>query len=675
MKIKFTGKYKSISTFETEDLSNFCIITGKNGVGKTQLLQAINLKNLPPNTGMNAQQQLLIQYYSIDFTPSIIKPQFEGIVLSTSNVISQDQWRGKVALLADSFFPLNAKAKEFISLLVKDAALFEKLKGGIIVVGKDETLFDKLGINWEELAREWNNGHSISGHLHNIDQRINHCRSFVIQQCLSLKRMIALVGVVSAYQRKPIVELIRSDFYNTPLDETILEDADLFNIQVEALFYNYAKTRAQNDYLYYRKAWHKEENSSIPDAEFIIQQKPPWEMINLILDDHKIKYSVKGIEFKEFSEGLQFEFHLIKKDNGKAVKFHDLSTGEQIIIGLILKLFLAGTYSDRIKLPNYIFLDEPDAHLHPEMSKLLLEVLYKTFVEELGIHVVITTHDPSTIAFAPDDCIYEMQNEPHTVLKKISKDDALKILTQNLPLLSIDYKNHKQIFVESPTDVDFYQTIFNKFAYDKKLHFRLYFIATTAGKTNCDEVKRLVKQLRQSGNEKVFGLIDWDKSNKSLEDSSVIVHGEALRYSIENYLLDPLYLAVLFLDQGKNSNGVEQELNFQALYNQFSVGNEPDNRLQEIADWVVNKVKEKYFAHVKDTSSIEVEYLNGKKVKLPEWYLQTQGHELAEKVILTFKSINYLKQPDLINRLIQVMGKCYPLLPIESIKAMNILGN
>jgi energy-coupling factor transporter ATP-binding protein EcfA2 len=675
MKIKFKGTFKSISTFETDELSDFCIITGKNGVGKTQLLQATNLKHLPPNTGMTQQQAALIQQYSIDFIPRIVKAQFEGIILSSSNIVALDNWRGKVALLADPFFPLHAKAKEFISLLVNDAALFEKLKSGIIVVGKDEALFDTLGFNWEELAREWNNGHASASHLPTIEQRISQSRSFVIQQCISLKKIISFVGIVAAYQRKPVLTLVRSDFYNTPLDETILENADLFNIQIEALFYNYAKTRAQNDYLYYRKISHGVENSSTPDSEFITHQPPPWKVINEILADHKIKYSVKGIEFDEFSEGLQYEFHLIKKDNKKAVKFHDLSTGEQIIIGLILKLFLAGTYADRIELPNYIFLDEPDAHLHPEMSKLLLDVLYKTFVSKLGIHVIITTHDPSTIALAPDGCIYEMQNEPQTLLKKISKDDALQILTQNLPLLSIDYKNHKQIFVESPTDVDFYQTIFNKYAYDEMLHFKLYFIATSAGKANCDEVKRLVKQLRQSGNDKAYGLIDWDRSNRSSEDPFTIVHGEGLRYSIENYLLDPLYLAALFLDQGKNSNGMEQELNFQAPYNQFSVGNEPAGRLQEIANWVINKVKDKYFNYVKDSSSIEVEYLNGKKIKLPKWYLETQGHELAEKVIGTFKSINYLKEADLIPKLIQVMGKCYPLIPLESIEVMKILGN
>ena len=42
MKIKFSGKYKAVSPFELNDIPKLMLITGKNGVGKTQLLQLLS---------------------------------------------------------------------------------------------------------------------------------------------------------------------------------------------------------------------------------------------------------------------------------------------------------------------------------------------------------------------------------------------------------------------------------------------------------------------------------------------------------------------------------------------------------------------------------------------------------------------------------------------------------
>ena len=42
MKIILKGSYMSLSSFESEELNDFTIITGKNGTGKTQLIQLIN---------------------------------------------------------------------------------------------------------------------------------------------------------------------------------------------------------------------------------------------------------------------------------------------------------------------------------------------------------------------------------------------------------------------------------------------------------------------------------------------------------------------------------------------------------------------------------------------------------------------------------------------------------
>ncbi len=44
MQIKITGPYKSITNFEWSNIPPFAVITGPNGVGKSQLLKLINTK-------------------------------------------------------------------------------------------------------------------------------------------------------------------------------------------------------------------------------------------------------------------------------------------------------------------------------------------------------------------------------------------------------------------------------------------------------------------------------------------------------------------------------------------------------------------------------------------------------------------------------------------------------
>jgi predicted ATPase len=44
MKITFEGDYKSLNSFQSDELTDLCIITGKNGSGKSQLIDLIKFK-------------------------------------------------------------------------------------------------------------------------------------------------------------------------------------------------------------------------------------------------------------------------------------------------------------------------------------------------------------------------------------------------------------------------------------------------------------------------------------------------------------------------------------------------------------------------------------------------------------------------------------------------------
>ena len=287
----------------------------------------------------------------------------------------------------------------------------------------------------------------------------------------------------------------------------------------------------------------------------------------------------------------------IKKSTNEIIPFNDLSSGEKVIIGLILKLFTSEYYGEALTFPDLLILDEPDAHLHPEMSKLLLDVLEETFVNKYGIKVILSTHSPSTIALASENQIFQLTNGTASSLKKISKDEALKILTSFIPTLSIDYRNHRQVFVESPTDVIYYQFLHDKHAQNNSSPFKLYFISNSAGKSNCSQVYNIVKEIRKSGNSTSYGIVDWDLTNKP--EIYVYVHGLEERYSVENFILDPIYLVCLLIDSN-NAHGVLEKIGLDKTYNQYLLGNEKTERLQEILKYFFSEFENKFPTHKYD---------------------------------------------------------------------------
>jgi len=443
----------------------------------------------------------------------------------------------------------------------------------------------------------------------------------------------------------------------------LIDENDLFSSQVEIIFYNYAKRRDQNRKAYFYKKEEGEDNSSISDADFVDRYQPPWDVINKILSELGIDFYFKGIEKREFTIEAPIEFSLLKISSDQSIPFNDLSSGEKVIVGLIIKLFTSEYYQERLTFPELLILDEPDAHLHPEMSKLLLDVLEETFVKKYGIKVIITTHSPSTIALCKEESIYQIQNGEKTSLKKVSKDDALKLLTSFVPTLSIDFRNHKQVFVESPTDKYYYETIFNRLNIEYSYPFKIYFISNGYGKGNCDQVVDVVNEIRKSGNDTCFGIIDWDKKNKSSD--FIQVHGENNRYSLESFTYDPVYLVVLFLEM--KALGLHSKLGVDLSFNEYTIGGYP-GLIDLAVDWffecyyAVNNV-----AQVDKENMRDVSYHNGVTVRVPVWYLEFNGHDLEERLKQVFKPLEkYRDEGKLQKDLSIISAKCFPLIPKDT---------
>lgn len=653
MKIQFNGKYKSLTNFQSEELSKFTVITGKNGSGKSQLIHCIEFAHVGP--GQSG--------FSLTFEPPILKLQVSDLRYNPMGLASMNTVRPKLEKFYNSYTALKQKHIELYSYLIEKKTSInqfvefdlESIKAFLAV---DDIKPLIIGLLQEKAA----GGYS--------GMNENSLLPILKRNLTNDTILFELLFIISIYKGKKLKEIDRNDFFKTPFPEKYVDASDMFNSQIEMIFFSYLKRRHDNDYLNYRNQKHKENNNVIEDEEFEKQFPAPWSIINKILSDNNIDLKVKEYNIKDYSDEFTLDFKFIKEGIDELVSFADLSSGEQVIIGLVVKLFAKHYYEGDFTFPELIVLDEPDANLHPEMSKLLIDVLYKSFVKDLGIKIIITTHSPATVALAPEESIYELNNNPNCYLKKISKDDALNILTGMIPNLSIDYKNHKQIFVESPTDVSYFQKLFNKLYSEEKMNYKLYFISNNKGDGNCTWVREIVAKLREGGVNKSYGIIDWDTTNKSSD--SVFVHGEDKRYAIENFVFDPVYLCILFLES-KGAHNIRAELGFDETYNQYNLSNESNNRLQQVWDWFLKKIYEKFPA-LKSENTNTIVYYNRKEVLVPDWFLTTKGHEIEPKLRETFQILaKFTAEGDLQNNLSTIMAKCFPLVPMESIELLKKL--
>jgi ABC-type multidrug transport system ATPase subunit len=660
MKITLRNKYKSLYPFQSEELNKFTIVVGKNGSGKTQFLTLLGLKS---------KNDRLVENINLEIEPAILKVQVEGFVKDNSWQVGHEHWKNIINSFVVLYKSIHPKLLELGTYIKKNDLLKSSNNLRDVLLSNDKDYLDMLS-NLMAIINPTLRP-IINHDTHQIDiGRTNLRNQNVILTQLyhpNNRRLFKFLDVICEYKNKNIHEIAESDFYNTPIPEHLVDNEELFTSQIEVIFYSYAKRRDQNRRSYFNKVQDNEANNSISDDGFVKLFIPPWDLINEILNKHSIDFHFKGIDRNSFVSEVNPDFQLVKNSTGESVDFMDLSSGEKVIISLIIKLFTSENYSKNFLFPELLILDEPDAHLHPEMSKLLLEVLEDTFVNTYKISVIISTHSPSTIALAPEDSVYQLSNGALTSLKKISKDEALKLLTSFIPTLSIDYKNHKQVFVESPTDIKYYQTIFNKLYLEKKCIFKLYFISNSYGQGNCEQVKDIVKALREAGNTTSYGIIDWDLKNKSTD--FVKVHGERSRYSIETFLYDPIYLSVLFMSSNGASR-VFKELGLDESYNQFSIGNEDEAFLQNVVNWFF----EKYYQIItigEDSKKItrEVSYYNGKKVHLPIWFLESQGHDFEmklKKVFPVLTSNKFLNEGELQKELTFIIAKCFPFIPSDS---------
>lgn len=600
MKLQLTTKYLFIEPFEEIEISDFTVLTGLNGVGKTHIINAIN------------QGQIKI----ID--PEIHDAKIRLINLSISGI-------------KEFIFDQNSVTSQKYNIYQSVIERFKKNPNAPI---QDHLIYLHMS--------EWDNFLSVAKSANKeIDKLVE--QDFI--------------------NHEPIKTLTTGN----PFDAVVFSDnfQELFNIYFQKIYANKIN-------LAFALLDGIENNSAKNKDELVaIYGETPWDFVNRILKEIGFDYEMSVPKFTFPPE--KFNIGLKKLSTNDSISLGGLSTGEEVIMSLILAMY-------NLKLnaidANVILFDEPDASLHPSMIKYFLEVIKKVFIGENSLKVIITTHSPTTIALSDEANIFVVNLKGGTI-EKTSKDAALKILTEGVPSFSINYENRRQVFVESPNDVRYYENLYRIFNKKLEKDISLNFIASGdaqynkngVGKNSCDIVQDVVKIMREAGNKFIWGIIDYDGKNKSGEFVKVL--GENKRYSTENYFLDPLLISILILIEDPTKL---PHINLNEDETYINIVKFNSDRLQNIVNYIIDRIKSN--VNIDKDDLVSCNLCNGKIVMLPQWFINYQGHDLEVAIKKSFPILEKYRGEDEKGLKFNIIKKVIAIFPgLASQDLLDILLN
>lgn len=419
--LKTTEIYKSIPPgFKWEHVPPFSIITGVNGVGKTQLLEILkgtDNNGMPLNLSVEITDENSMVATLVLPSPQTRSNNISGLLSYFQNTANRlgnlAQWKN------------NIKGWESrISTRIEP-----RLKQDITPEEKYQLTSEKNGL-------------------------LDNIRSY--KQMIRDNTIFAYEEELKAISKKlsvPVEDLTETDirrhanpYFN---DFSDIEDLERYIKQEHEEFKeNLAIAVGKNDY---------------EKVKVLAAQEKPYQSVNRLFKKYGFNYFEMLDPFPELKE-RNGEIQFAGK-HGEKIGYNALSSGEQMIVKFIALSLGRNISGHRI---NTLVLDEPDAHLHPTMSKMMVEILNElSQPKELGggdIRVIITTHSPSTVAFAPEGSLFVLEKEiqSHKHIRETSASEAIEILSDGILTydkaikqfsLAINSDKNTIIFVEGKTDI------------------------------------------------------------------------------------------------------------------------------------------------------------------------------------------------------------------------------
>jgi DNA repair ATPase RecN len=179
----------------------------------------------------------------------------------------------------------------------------------------------------------------------------------------------------------------------------------------------------------------------------------PWDRIDRILNAFGLLIRVDRMNL---NAGLEFLRFTPSNNSETLLEIKQLSSGEKVAFALALWTW----GNSKGQKTDILLIDEFDAHLNPSIAEKFIAVIKEYFVN-LGVQVIMTTHNPSTVAYAKSagaDIIWMVDGliDAEVTYENIIRDLSnglidINYLTEEMHLL-IENRERCVIYTEGKTD-------------------------------------------------------------------------------------------------------------------------------------------------------------------------------------------------------------------------------
>lgn len=362
---------------------------------------------------------------------------------------------------------------------------------------------------------------------------------------------------------------------------------------------------------------------------------PPWEILNDAMATMGLMHRMsvpaisahrEGLQAAEFSVSISFE-----RADGTAAGLaaSDLSTGEFVLLRLAIAVIGSTETLGAAPWPRILLIDEPDAFLHPSMARSLVNLLNDTFVQRMGMTVIMTTHSPTTVALAPQESVYLVTDGG--ALEHVPRDRAVSALLQGVPTVSVRADSRRLVFVESDTDADLHTMAHTQLREVIGSELTLQFVGfgKSLGGGGRSKVEAMVESLRSQGSHSVYGIVDRDEDAPTADH----IYCAEERYTLENYALDPVAVGLYLIRSGETSELTKAQ---PGKYSEIPMN-------EEEFQYLVNAVSSAGFGAHKSKETFTAKYCGGMTLQLPLDFKTKPGHILEAKFNEKFVALRDLK--------------------------------
>jgi predicted ATPase len=665
MRLTFAGPHVSITSLPTVELPKFTVLTGLNGAGKSHLLEALENGKVAVDIAAPGE----VRRYDWN---SFVRPDVAA-------VDANDTRRERLAV-RDSVLPHVQQNNQ----VYQAASNFEISLNGIA------SAVELLALNEQKLAGRM--PPQPKAPAAEVLAALAIARGADEQNFRSTPQFRGQVPYLEALARvvkkTRLVDLVAEDFENDTLLSTNAAQ-DPIQASFARLFVDYRGLKLTNDLKQNAQAKGQPADGVLTDEEFVERHMPPpWDFLNEAMAEAKLPFTVDHPDLYSLAS---YTPQLHKTGRKGEIPFAKLSSGEKVLMSLACILYFARDTRQSSKFPKLLLLDEIDAPLHPKMTRQLLSIIQHTLVETSDVHVILTTHSPSTVALAPEDSICLMSADGPQ-LRKATQSEALNLLTEGVPTLSLSCDGRRQVFVESPADVQVYTVLYDVLRPQLNSERSLQFLATgtktikspssnkegsTESKasasdenTGSDNVRRIVSDLVTAGNQSAFGLIDGDGKHQPAPRIQVVAQGK--RDGLENCLFDPLVVLMLITRHVRQYMG---ELDIPEKLTDRQLAQLPDEVLQPMIENLEN-----FVLGTPQATAVrhQVEYNDGLILRLREDYLRYDDHDLEKLLFVTkMPGLNKISNNHPGSRMtyvVDVVLRAYPeFIPKDVVDSLRLL--